>query len=101
MMILPPNAFMVLQDDPIPEEETESLIYLLKDPAKKDEKPNTGRIIFTAPELEQYQLEKVVFRINFADQIMIDGKEFLYFRDFNSSIYYVITEDEIAENDKK
>lgn len=90
MIILPPNAFMVLQDEAIVEEVKPSLIYIMEKPKELLEKPNTGEIVYTAEELNKYQGCKVVFRTNFADKIMIGAQEFLFFRDFNSSIYYVL-----------
>lgn len=87
---------MVLQDEPIIKEKTavSSLILSMDEIDKKPEKPNTGIIVFTGSNVTKYQLHKVKFRANYADpeEIEISGKSYLYFRDFESSIYYV-TED--------
>lgn len=49
---------------------------------------NIGEIIFTAPDVEHYKGMIVVFRENFCETIIVEEVEYLYFRDFNSSIYY-------------
>lgn len=93
---LPPGAFMLLQDEPEQTEQTErpSLILSMQEIDKKPERPNTGTIVFTGEGVHEFQLCKAKVRLNYADPdpIEIDGKEYLYFRDFNSSIYYVITD---------
>ena len=61
----------------------------------KPKPPNTGIILFTSEELNKYQLCKIVFRENFGEDITIDGVEgdLLFFRDFNSSHYYILKDD--------
>lgn len=96
MIELPKGAFIVLQDDYIEEEQEAkaSLIITQEDIKKTKSKPNTGEIIFTSPELTKYQLCKVVFRENFGEtKIKIKGQEYLYFRDWDSQIFYVIIDD--------
>lgn len=90
MVILPEGAFTVIQDAAPEKIERKTIIMTLDDVDAKPEKPNTGTICYTAKELNKYQGCKVVFRENFCEEIDINGTEHLYFRDFNSSIYYVI-----------
>lgn len=81
--ILPKGAFIVKRDEP---KESESLIINLG-PA---EKPNKGTIILAGPDLQQYIYSTVVFRENYFELIDIgEEKGLLYFRDFNSSIYFI------------
>ena len=98
MMVLPPGAFMLLQDEAeIKQEQVRpSLILSMEEIDKKPEKPNTGTIVFTGEGVHEYQLCKAKVRVSWADPepIIIEGQEYLYFRDFNSSIYYVITDKE-------
>lgn len=93
MIVLPKGAFMVLQDEPI-EKENKSGIILSAKP-EKEKKPNTGVIVYTSEELNKYQLCRVVFRENFGEEeIEVNGKKYIFFRDFNSQIYYVITDED-------
>jgi hypothetical protein len=87
MIILPKGAFIVERDKPIIKEKT---ALILSTEEIKPILPNTGTIIFTSEELNEFQLCKVVFRENFAEKIDVEEyKDLLYFRDFNSSIFYV------------
>lgn len=89
MIVLPKGAFVVKRDEAKVVENSSGLI--LDREELKPKLPNTGVIIFTSEELNEYQTCKVVFRENFSEKIDIeDHKDLLYFRDFNSSIYYVI-----------
>jgi hypothetical protein len=84
MIVLPKGAFIVKQDEI---QKKTSLILTMEN---LNEKPNTGEIIFTSEELNEFQFCKVVFRENFSEKIDIgEYKDLLYFRDFNSSIFYV------------
>lgn len=98
MIKLPPGAFMLLQDEAEKqvEQERPSLILSMGEIDKKPERPNTGTIVYTGEGVHEFQLCKAKVRLNFADPdpITIDGKNYLYFRDFNSSVYYVITDKE-------
>ncbi len=85
MIILPKGAFTVIADKA--EEKTKSGIILTED---IQEVPNSGTIAFTSEELNEFQGCRVVFRMNFAEDIEIDGTPMKYFRDLNSSIYYII-----------
>ena len=90
MIILPKGAFVVKQDEIKEKEEKTALILTMESINEKPKKPNTGEIIFTSEELNEFQLCKVVFRENFAEKIDIgEHKDLLYFIDFNSSIFYV------------
>lgn len=96
MIVLPEKAFIVKRDEAqVVEPKTTSGIIMSQEDLKP-KLPNTGTIVFTSKELNKYQLCKVVFRENFSEEIEIDGQTLLYFRDFNSSIFYVI-EDEYKE----
>lgn len=94
MIELPKGAFMVLQDEVIKKEDKvkTSLILTLEDEMTVDTKPNTGMVTATCESLKKYQTKKLVFRENFAEKIMVDGTEFLFFRDWDASIFYVILE---------
>ena len=83
MIVLPIGAFIVKQD-----EAKKSLIE-----RTDSKKPNTGIIVFTSVELNKYQLATVVFRENYGEKIIIDEQEYLFFRDFNSSIFYILADD--------
>lgn len=87
MIVLPKGAFIVKADKV--EEKTKGGIILDTSTQKE---PNTGEIVFTSEELNKYQTCKVVFRANFAEDVNINGVDLKYFRDFDSSIYYVIIE---------
>lgn len=92
MMILPKDAFMVLQDEaPTQTEFKSSLILSMAEIDKKPDKPNTGIIKYAGENFKQFIGWKVKFRDNYADPAEIDmyGESLLYFRDFESSIYYV------------
>lgn len=61
----------------------------IEDVDAKPMKPNTGVIKFACPEFEKYIGDKVTFRFSYGDIINIEGVEYVYLRDFNSSIFYV------------
>ena len=88
MIILPTGAFTVLQDEA--QEVPPQKIIINLEEVHNPKKPNTGIITYTAPELNKYQGCRVVFRENFSENIKIGETPLLYFRDFESSIYYVI-----------
>lgn len=87
MIVLPKGAFTVLADKPIAV--TDGGIILDE---QSQEPVNTGKICYTHVDLNKYQGCKVVFRINHAEEIKIKGIDHLYFRDFDSSIFYLIEE---------
>ena len=72
------------------EKETAGGIFLGDNP----EKLSTGVIVKVGSDLlHAGALEKRVrFRENFAEPLMIDGGEYLFFRELESSIYYYIYE---------
>jgi hypothetical protein len=86
---LPKGAFIVKQDDI--QEDNLSIILSIKETKKK---PNTGTIVFVSEELKNVLNRKVVFRENFSEPINIGDEELLFFRDFNSSIYYTVVDEE-------
>lgn len=96
MIVLPPGAFMLLQDEAKIKEQTErpSLILSMEEIDKKPERPNSGIITFTGEGVHEYQGCFARVRLNFADPdpVNIDGIDYLYFRDFNSSVQYAITD---------
>ena len=78
MIILPKGAFVVERDKPAEKEDNLGLILSAED--LKPKLPNTGTIIFTSEELNEYQLCKVVFRENFSEEIDIEKENcFLFF----------------------
>lgn len=79
-IILPKGAFIVKRQ----EVEKKSAII-----GVEEKKLNIGTIIFTHESLNEYQGLSVVFRENFSEEIEINGEKLLYFRDLDSSIYYV------------
>jgi hypothetical protein len=83
MIVLPKGAFMVLRKEP----ETKSLIIGVEETVL-----NVGEITFTAPEMVDKQGLQVVFREHFSEKIKIKGVEYLYFRDYDSGIYYATTD---------
>lgn len=92
MIELPKGAFMVIQDDTPEKTDLTKIKGLITEEMMKDPKrPNTGEITFTSKELKHYQGLDVCFRESFGEEIEIEGTIFLFFRDFNSSIYYVLT----------
>ncbi len=93
MIVLPKGAFIVKRDEAVVVENKSGLILSQED--LKPKPPNTGVILFTSEELNKYQLCKIVFRENFGEDITIDGVEgdLLFFRDFNSSYYYILKDD--------
>lgn len=91
MIKLPTGAFTVIQDEAVVvERKATSIILSMEDLDVKPKKPNSGTIAYTSEELNKYQGCKVVFRDNFGEDIVIKGTEMIYFRDFESSIFYVI-----------
>lgn len=79
-IILPKGAFIVQRQ----EVEKKSAIIGIE-----EKKLNVGTIILTHEDLRVYEGLKVVFRESFSEEIEINGNKFLFFRDFDSSIYYV------------
>lgn len=80
MIILPKGAVIVLQD-----EIKEGAIL-----GVENKKPNTGELIFTSKELNHLQGKKIVFRENYGEGLTIGLIEYLYFRDLESSMFYII-----------
>lgn len=85
MIVLPKGAFTVIPEKA--EEKTKGGLILTEDLIQE---PDVGMIAFTSEELNEYQGMKVRFRKSFSENLNIEGISHLYFRDFNSSIYYVI-----------
>lgn len=56
--------------------------------------PDTGTIIHVGPGLDSNLLgTRVRFRESFKEEIDIEGEMLLFFRDYESSLYYVIEDD--------
>lgn len=89
MIVLPKGAVIVKQRI---KEFKNDFGLILDDAESLNQKFNDGEIIYTAPELKHLQLKKIVFRENYAEPINIDGADFLYFRDVESSMYYIVEE---------
>lgn len=91
-MIILPEGAVIVQRDKAKEVQKEGLILSMSE--LKPSPLSTGTIIFTAPELKEFQHSKVRFRENFVEDIEIEGyKDLLYFRDLKSSMYYIIEDD--------
>jgi len=82
MITLPTGSFAVKRDQAKP---TKLIL------GNSVEKPNTGVIVFASPELQQYEGCSVMFRESHAEETKIQEEDLLFFRDFDSSIFYVIT----------
>lgn len=88
MIVLPRGAFTVLPEKKA--ETTQSGIFLAKETR---EEPNRGIITLTCETLKHLQGKAIVFRPEFAEDIDIEGVTMKFFRDLNSSFYYIIDED--------
>lgn len=86
MNILPKGAFTIIKDAPI--KQTKAGIFLGDTEAMN--KIDTGTISLTSPELSEFQGSKVRFREQFGEPLEIDGIEHVYFRDYDSAIFYRI-----------
>lgn len=72
------------------EEKNSSGLYLLN-----KEVPNTGVVYQVGSEIpESYVGKKVRFRKEFFEELVINGKTFLFTRDLEASIYYIYEESE-------
>ena len=78
---LPKHSVIIERDIPA----TKSLII-----GVEDKKPNTGIIVYAGEVHTDLKGCKVVFRESFTESITIDNREFLYLRDLESSMFYVI-----------
>ena len=66
------------------QEEFKGILITMNQP-----KSNKGTIVATCESLKDFIGKTVVFRESFSEEIDIEDKKgLLYFRDFNSSIYY-------------
>lgn len=91
MIHLPPHAVIILQDE-APEKMERKPGTLILSPDELDAKPlkpNTGVVKFACAEFEKFLGDKVTFRFQYGDIVNIEGVEYVYLRDFNSSIFYV------------
>ena len=91
MIHLPPHAVIILQDE-APEKVERKVGALILSPDELDAKPmkpNTGVVKFSCEEFEKYIGDKVTFRFQYGDIVTIEDVEYVYLRDFNSSIFYV------------
>jgi len=82
MIVLPKGAVAVKIDKP-----KESIII-----GVEPEPVDIGEIVYTSEELNKYQTCKIKFRHTYAEPVNIEGKEFLYLRDLESSMYYIIAD---------
>lgn len=85
MIVLPKGAFMLLPDKAA--EKTAGGIIL---DADTKEVPDTGVIKYAGKNIAEYIGTRVRFRYTFGELIKFEGKEYLYFRDLESSMYYII-----------
>lgn len=89
MIVLPKGAFIVQPDKK--QEKTAGGIILTE---ATQEEPNSGIIICTSEEVKEHKGKRVVYRKNFAEDIEIDKQELKFFRDLDSSIYYIIEDED-------
>ena len=83
---LPPKAFIVLVQDEDIVSKTASGLFLGEKSIKKD----TGTIVAISEDKKEFLNMKVKFRENFGEEVELNGNKYLYFRDFDTSIWYVI-----------
>ena len=84
MMILPKNAVIIERKV---EEVKTSLIGI------EPKKLNRGMIVFTAEDLKHLQFCEIVFREAFVEDIKIENQDFVYLRDIDSGMYYIVKDD--------
>jgi hypothetical protein len=85
-MILPINCFIVVPDPK--KERTEGGLILTE---KYDQnKVDTGVVTYTGENLSNMVGKKIRYRETFGEKIDINSVPHLYFRDFDSSVYYII-----------
>lgn len=82
---LPKGAYIVLPD----EQEDKSAGGIILGEEDK-EIPTVGTIVYVGEGLEKYLGRKVRFRGSYAEFIELDKVPHMFFRDLNSSIYYLL-----------
>lgn len=83
ILYLPKGSFIVKVDEAI----SESGLFM----GNNVESLDTGTIIDTHRDLKEYVGYRVKFRAKFGELVqMPDGIEYMFFRDFDSSIYYIM-----------
>ena len=80
---LPADAVIVLQDK-AEEKRIGNLIL-----PTEESKPNSGVIVASGHSFKTHIGETAIFRENFAEKITIENIEYLYFRNFEASIFYL------------
>lgn len=85
---LPKGAYMVLPDE---QEEKSAGGIILGEEDKKI--PIIGTIVYVGEGLEKYLGKRVRFRGSYAEFIELDKVPHMFFRDLNSSIYYLLEDD--------
>ena len=86
---LPKGAVMVKQR--IEKYESKSSL-ILDDTKELDKVYDDGEIVYAAPELQDMIGKKIKFRVNFAEFLPFQNEDLLYFRDLESSMFYIINE---------
>lgn len=89
MIVLPKGAFTVLPDEV---KNTTQAGIILSNTDKRES--DTGIIVYTSQELNKYQGLRIKFRPAFAEDIEIEGTKLKYFRDFDSSFYYILKDEQ-------
>ena len=95
-IVLPRECVLVKRDKPL--EKTASGIFLGEDLA---EKIDTGTIVKVGIEITMKLIDsewkpvgtRVRFKEAFAEPLLIDNEEYLFFRELEPSIYYYINEE--------
>lgn len=85
---LPKGAYIVLPDEQ--KDTTVGGIILGEENIKP---PTEGVIVYAADDLKDMVGKRIRFRGSFAEFIEIEDVVHMFFRDLNSSIYYVIKDD--------
>lgn len=78
---LPEKAFAIIQDEPV----TQKTGLILD---MKPKEVDTGIVVLAGPDLQDKVGVKVRVRLTHGEKMPIRGHEVVYFRDFESSIYY-------------
>lgn len=78
---LPNKAFAIIQDEPALQK-TGLIIDI------KTKEPDTGVVVLAGPDLQDKLDARVKVRLSHGEKLTIRGVEVLYFRDYESSIYF-------------
>lgn len=82
-MYLPDDAVIVLQNNA--EEKRIGGLIIPTD----NKKPNSGVIVASGQNYRKFIDKIAIFREGFAEKLIIEDVEYLYFRNFEASVFYV------------